>query len=82
MDPLSGLLALLGVKSLQKPLVFVCMLVAFLAFSAFGILVVLTGVQEYTPGAPWMPMLSLAGLAALFFGLAGVCFHMMRRSFH
>lgn len=67
-------------KRLEKPIVFISMLVCFLAFTAFGIVIVLAGVEVMAKGKEILPALALASFSIVFFGLSAVCGHFIKKS--
>lgn len=66
-------------KRLEKPIVFVAMLVCFVVFSAFGVVVVLAGVEVFMEGKGIVSSLGVASLSLLFFGLSTVCGYFIKR---
>lgn len=72
---------LLGIqfKRLEKPIVFLSMLVCFLAFTVFGGAIVFAGVEAVAKGKAVLPSLGFASLSSVFFVLAWVCGYFIKR---
>ena len=66
-------------KKLEKPIVFVAMLVCFIAFTGLGVVIVLAGVEAFNEGKGVASSVGLASLSLLFFGLSSVCGYFIKR---
>ena len=66
-------------KRLEKPIVFISMLVCLIAFSIIGVVIVLACFEALSNGKGALPSLGLASFSILFFGLAAVCAHFIKR---
>ncbi|MRJ44134.1 hypothetical protein KF946_03975 [Idiomarina loihiensis] len=67
-------------KRLEKPLVFVTMLVALLCFVAMGVVIVLAAIEALLSGKGLLPAIGIVFLSSIFFGLSAVCGHFVKRS--
>ncbi len=67
------------IDRLQKPIVFVSMLACFVAFSAFGVVIVLAGFEVMLNGKGILNAMGLASISIVFFGLAAVCGHFIKK---
>jgi hypothetical protein len=81
-NPIAILLASFGIKSVQRPLVFISMLVCGVAFTLMGgamfYLIVTELPHEET--IEWLPVLGILGLTAFLFLLAWLSFHFMLKA--
>lgn len=73
---------LIGIQSKrpEKLIVFLSMLICFLAFCVLGVLIVLAGAESLVKGNAVLPSLGLASFSVLFFGLAAICGRFIKRS--
>ena len=67
------------IRRLEKPLVFITMLVALLCFVAMGVLIVIAGVEALLSGKGLLPALVFVLLSSIFFGLSAVCGHFVKK---
>ncbi len=67
------------IDRLQKPIMFVSMLVCFLAFLVFGVVVVLAGFEVMLSGKGVLSAMGAASFSVVFFGLAAVCGHFIKK---
>jgi hypothetical protein len=66
-------------KRLQKPLIFIVMLVAFILFTIFGLGVIAAGVEGYIENSKLLPAVGLASISILFFSLSALCGHFIKK---
>lgn len=82
MDFIESLLAGIGVRCVQRPLVFISMGVATLFFAGIAVVVlVMTGVEFGHSDDPLALVTFGGGIAILFGGLAAVSGYMVKRCF-
>lgn len=67
-------------RRLEKPFVFISMLLAMVCFTAMGVVIVLAGIEVLSSGKGLFSALSVALLSLVFFGLAAVCGHYVKKS--
>ena len=72
---------LLGIqfKRLEKPFVFLSMLVAFMFFTALGFVIVLAGIETFAEGKGFLAAIGVMAISLLFFGLSAVCGYFIKR---
>lgn len=66
-------------KRLQKPFIFIVMLIAFIIFTIFGLGVIAAGVEGYMGNSKLLPAIGLAAFSIFFFGLSAVCGHFIKK---
>ena len=66
-------------KRLQKPLIFIIMLIAFIVFTVFGLGVIAASVEGYIASSNLLPSIGLASFSIIFFGLSAVCAHFIKK---
>jgi hypothetical protein len=66
-------------KRLEKPIVFLSMLVCFLAFCAFGVAIILAGVEGFSDGKSFLASVGFSSFSFIFFGLAALCGHFIKK---
>lgn len=66
-------------KRLEKPIVFILMLICFLVFLAVGAVIVLVALEAVIDGKGVLPALGMASFSILFFGLTAVCGYFIKR---
>lgn len=81
-NPIEIMLAAFGIKSVQRPLVFISMLVSFVAFTLIGgtMLYMLVNELPQKETIEWMHVLGVLGLIFFLFLLAWLSFHFMRKA--
>ncbi|MEW8187587.1 MAG: hypothetical protein AB2794_21560 [Candidatus Thiodiazotropha endolucinida] len=81
-NPIEIMLAAFGIKSVQRPLVFISMLVSFVAFTLLGgtMLYMLVTEIPQKETIEWMPVFGDFLLTSLLFLLAWLSLHFMRKA--
>lgn len=80
MELIEAILVGFQFKRLEKPLVFITMLVALLYFVTMGVVIVLAGIEALISGKGLLPALGIVLLSSIFFGLSAVCGHFVKKS--
>ena len=79
MGIIEAILIGLQFERLEKPLIFISMLVCFLAFTAFGVGILLIGVEAIQTGKGIMASFIVSSLSLIFFGLSWVCGYFIKK---
>lgn len=82
MGLIEAILIGLQFKRLEKPLVFISMLVGFLFFTALGMVIVAAGIEAFVAGKGLIPSVGFSALSIIFFGLSAVCGYFIKRCVH
>lgn len=66
-------------KRLEKPIVFLSMLICFLAFTVFGIVILLAGFEAIANGKEIISTIGIASFSLIFFGLSAICGYFIKK---
>jgi len=67
-------------KRLEKPAVFVSMLICFLVFTVIGLVIIFAGIEAFIGGKAVLPSLGISAVSLLFFSLSAACSYLIKRS--
>lgn len=80
MSLIEAIIVGLQFKRLERPLVFVTMLLALVCFMALAVVIALAGLELLLSGKGLFPALGTVLLSSMFFGLSAVCGHFVKKS--
>ncbi len=66
-------------KRLEKPIVFLSMLVCVLAFCTFGAAIILASIEKFSDGKSFLELIGFSSFSFIFFGLATACGHFIKK---
>ena len=79
MGLIESILVGIQIKRLQKPIIFIFMLIGFIVFSLFGVAMIGVGIEGFMVGKGFAPSAGMAAFSIIFFGLSAVCGYFIKR---
>jgi len=78
---IEAILSGLHIKSLEKPLVFITMLFGFILFVILGVGILYLSYESLSTGSTIYRAIGTSSLSLIFFGLAAICGHFVKKCF-